>query len=84
MIAITVRDEIVAPVIMSTSLSSSVPLPVFTPSIGGTTPSNPETKALSFSILSPRPGVSLFSSTFMASSSACSASYPKMSRMTSW
>jgi hypothetical protein len=74
MISITVREEMVAPVIMSTSCSLPVPAPALTPSISGTTPRNDETKALSFSILSPRPGVSLLSSTFIPRSSSLSAS----------
>ncbi len=74
MISMTVREEIVAPVIMSTSCSVPVPAPAFTPSIGGTTPRNAETKPLSFSILSPSPGVSLLSRTFIPSSSSPAAS----------
>jgi len=63
MMSITAREEIVAPVIMSTSVSPPAPLPGFTPTMGAPTPSNSPTKTLSFTILSPSPGVSLLSST---------------------
>ncbi len=67
MMAITARDEIVAPVIMSISLAAPEPEPGFTPASGAVAPTNSATKDESLTILSPRPGVSLLSSTFMPS-----------------
>ena len=67
MIPITVREEMVAPVIMSTSFSAPVAAPCFTPTIGVSTSWNPVTKSMSLKILSPRPGVSLLSRTFIPS-----------------
>ena len=65
MARITVREEIVAPVITSTS-EGSFPLFALTPTRGSAGPRNWRTKALSFSIRSPSPGVSLLPMTFMA------------------
>ncbi len=67
MIPMTVREEIVAPVTMSTSLSLPEPAPDLTPSSRAAAWRNPATNEESFMILSPRPGVSLLSRTFIAS-----------------
>jgi hypothetical protein len=74
MIRITARDEIVAPVIMSTSCLSPVSEPTFTPLMGPRAPAKPLMKAESEVILSPSPGVSLLSNTDMPSTCFVSGS----------
>ena len=62
----TARDEIVAPVIITTSFGPLFPRSFFTPLTGATAVTNPFMNALSDSILLPRPGVSLLAMTFIA------------------
>jgi len=74
MIRMTARDEMVAPVIITTSLGVLLPRSFFTPLIGATAFANQFTNELSVSILLPRPGVSLFPITFIAISLCAEAS----------
>src|SRR4051812_17719616 len=66
MIRITARDEIVAPVIITTSVGAVFPRSFFTPVTGAPAFTKPFTNVLSVSILLPSPGVSLLPMTFMA------------------
>src|SRR5206468_2223328 len=67
MMRITAVEEMVAPLIMSTSCGSPVPRPIFTPFSGALARPKPAMKAVSKVILSASPGVSLLSSTFIPS-----------------
>ena len=69
-----VREEIVAPVIISTSLPVDFPRSFFTPFTGAFTPTKPFTNDVSETILSPSPGVSLLEMTFIAISFRAGAS----------